>query len=220
MALILFCFAVALCPKLLAVSAQVSNDFLAFLGGALVYWAASEEERRCWHGPAAIGLGLALVFWAKPNAGLAVGVWLGIFLLLRKPLRPGLLSAPASSASLLAASPEFLRAISYGAVVPIVVENFGNVRQMDDFASYLLVFLLTLGNTWALSQTGEWPITQAGAVVTILLFWAVIGCAAYGGRAAWPCRRAPRAAVAVAAPVAFALVLAIHLWFASTEPRL
>jgi hypothetical protein len=215
-ALILFCLAVALCPKLLAVSGQVSNDSLAFLGGALVYWGVSQEERRCWHGPAAIGLGLALVFWSKPNAGLAVGVWLGIFLLLRKPLRPGLMLA-AGLGLAIGCVPYVFLVISYGAVVPIVVENFGNVRQMDDFASYLPVFLLTLGNTWALSQTGEWPITQAGAVVTILLFWAVIGCAAYGGRAAWPCRRAPRAAVAVAAPVAFALVLAIHLWFASTS---
>jgi hypothetical protein len=215
-ALILFCLAVALCPKLLAVSGQVSNDSLAFLGGALVYWGVSQEERRCWHGPAAIGLGLALVFWSKPNAGLAVGVWLGIFLLLRKPLRPGLMLA-AGLGLAIGCVPYVFLIMSYGAVVPIVVENFGNVRQMDDFASYLPVFLLTLGNTWALSQTGEWPITQAGAVVTILLFWAVIGCAAYGGRAAWPCRRAPRAAVAVAAPVAFALVLAIHLWFASTS---
>ena len=48
--------------------------------------------------------------------------------------------------------------------MPVVVESFGNVRQMDDFTSYLPVFLLTLGHTWALSQTGEWPITQAGAV--------------------------------------------------------
>ena len=59
-ALLLFCLAVALCPKLLAVSGQVSNDSLAFLGGALAYRGASEEERCCWRGPAAIGLGLAL----------------------------------------------------------------------------------------------------------------------------------------------------------------
>jgi hypothetical protein len=131
-ALILFCLAVALCPKLLAVSGQVSNDSLAFLGGALVYWGVSQEERRCWHGPAAIGLGLALVFWSKPNAGLAVGVWLGIFLLLRKPLRPGLMLA-AGLGLAIGCVPYVFLIMSYGAVVPIVVENFGNVRQMDDF---------------------------------------------------------------------------------------
>ncbi len=216
MALVLFCLAVALCPKLLAVSGQVSNDSLAFLGGALAYRGASEEERCCWRGPAAIGLGLALAFWAKPNAGLAVGAWLGIFLLLRAPLRPGLLLG-AGLGLAVGCVPYVFIIMSYGAVVPVVVENFGNVRQMDGFASYLLVFLLTLGNTWAISQTGEWPITQAGAVVTILLFWAVVACAALGGRLAWPCRREPRAAIAVAAPIAFALVLPIHLWFASTS---
>jgi hypothetical protein len=215
-ALILFCLAVALCPKLLAVSGQVSNDSLAFLGGALAYWGASKEGRCCWRGAAAIGLGLALTFWAKPNAGLAVGAWLGIFLLLRAPLRPGLLLA-AGLGLAVGCIPYAFIIMSYGGVVPIVVENFGNVRQMDDFASYLPAFLLTLGYTWAFSQTGEWPITQAGAVVTILLFWAVVGCAALGGLAAWPCRRAPRAAIAVAAPVAFALVLTTHLWFASTS---
>jgi hypothetical protein len=215
-ALLLFCLAVALCPKLLAVSGQVSNDSLAFLGGALAYRGASEEERCCWRGPAAIGLGLALAFWAKPNAGLAVGAWLGIFLLLRAPPRPGL-ALGAGLGLAVGCAPYVPIIMGYGAVVPVAVEDFGNVRQMDGFARYLPVFLLTLGDTWAISQAGEWPITRAGAAATILLFWAVVACAALGGRAAWRCRREPRAAIAVAAPAAFALVLPIHLWFASTS---
>ncbi len=215
-AFLLFCLAVALCPKLLAVSGQVSNDSLAFLGGALAYWGASEEEQCCWRGPAAIGLGLALALWAKPNAGLAVGAWIGIFLLLRIPLRPGLLLGVALGLAV-GCIPYLFIIMSYGAIVPVAVEDFGNVRQMDGFATYLPVFLLTLGYTWAISQTGAWPITQAGAAVTILLFWAMVACAALGGRAAWPCKREPWAAIAVAAPAAFALVLPIHLWFASTS---
>jgi hypothetical protein len=216
MALLLFCLAVALCPKLLAVSGQVSNDSLAFLGGALAYWGASEEKRCCWRGPAAIGLGLALALWAKPNAGLAVGAWIGIFLLLRTPPRPGLLLGVGLGLAV-GCIPYLFIIMSYSAIVPVVVEDFGNVRQMDGFASYLPVFLLNLGYTWAISQTGAWPITQAGAAVTILLFWAMVTCAALGGRAAWPCKREPCAAIAVAAPAAFALVLPIHLWFASTS---
>ena len=216
LALLLFCLAVALCPKLLAVSGQVSNDSLAFLGGALAYWGASEEKRCCWRGPAAIGLGLALALLAKPNAGLAVGAWIGIFLLLRAPPRPGLLLGVGLGIAV-GCIPYLFIIMSYSAVVPVVVEDFGNVRQMDGFASYLPVFLLTLGYTWAILQTGAWPITQAGAAVTILLFWAMVACAALGGRAAWPCKREPWAAIAVAAPAAFALVLPIHLWFASAS---
>jgi hypothetical protein len=216
MAFLLFCLAVALCPKLLAVSGQVSNDSLAFLGGALAYWGASEEERCSWRGPAAIGLGLVLTLWAKPNAGLAVGAWIGIFLLLRTPPRPSLLLGVGLGLAV-GCIPYLFIIMSYGAIVPVVVEDFGNVRQMGSFASYLPVFLLTLGYTWAVSQTGAWPITQAGAAVTILLFWAMVACAALGGRAAWPRRREPWAAIAVAAPAAFALVLPIHLWFASTN---
>ena len=53
--------------------------------------------------------------------------------------------------------------------------------------------------------------------MTILLFWAMVACAALGGRAAWPCKREPWAAIAVAAPAAFALVLPIHLWYASAS---
>ena len=216
MALLLFCLMVALCPKLLAVSGQVSNDALAFLGGALAYRGACEEERCRWRGPAAVGLGLAFALWAKPNSGLAVGAWLGLFLLMKSPLRPG----PQLGLGLglaIGCVPYISIIAGYGAVVPVVVEDFGHIRQMDGFASYLPVFLLNLGHTWALSQTGEWPITQAGAVVTILLFWTVIACAALGGRLAWPSRREPQAAIAVAAPVAFSLVLAVHLWFASTS---
>jgi hypothetical protein len=216
MALLLFCLAVALCPKLLAVCGQVSNDSLAFLGGALAYWGASEEERCSWRGPAAIGLGLVLALWAKPNAGLLVGAWIGIFILLRAPPRPSLLLGLGLGLAV-GCIPYLFIIMSYGAIVPVAAEDFGNVRQMDGFANYLPVFLLTLGYTWAVSQTGAWPITQAGAAVTILLFWAMIACAALGGRAAWPCKREPWAAIAVAAPAAFALVLPIHLWFASTN---
>jgi hypothetical protein len=216
LALLLFCLGVGLCPKLIAVSGQVSNDSLAFLGGALAYWGASEDERCYWRGATAIGLGLILALWAKLNAGLAVGTWIGIFLLLRAPLRFSLLLS-VGIGIVVGSIPYLSILMSYGTLVPVVAEDFGNVLQIDGFATYLPVFLLTLGNTWALSHTGEWPITQAGDIVTIFLFWAMITCAVRGGQLAWPRRHEPWAAIAVAGGAAFALVLPIHLWFASTS---
>ncbi|MBV8589975.1 MAG: hypothetical protein JO212_07925 [Acetobacteraceae bacterium] len=68
-----------------------------------------------------------------------------------------------------------------------------------------------------ISHTGEWPITQMGAVLAILLFWAMVACAACGGKLAWPCRHEPRGAIGVAGDAAFALVLPVHLWFASAS---
>ena len=214
--LVLFCLLVALCPKLISVSGQVSNDSLAFLGGALAYWGAIQEERRCWRGPTAIGLGLLFALWAKLSAGLAVGVWIGIFLLLRTRLRLSVLLS-IGFAIVVGSIPYLLIVMRYGKLVPVVAEDFGNVLQMDCFAAYLPVFLLTLGNTWVISHTGEWPITQMGAVLAILLFWAMVACAACGGKLAWPFRHEPRGAIGVAGDAAFALVLPVHLWFASAN---
>ena len=220
-ALLTFCSAVALCPKLLAVAGQVTNDSLAFLGGAVAYWGASHGERRQrWPVPAAaVAMGLVFTLWAKPNAGLAVGVWLGLFVVLRASWqRPGLplpLAAALVIGLAVGALPYVFILKDYGALVPVTVEQFGNVRQLGDFATYLPAFLLTIGYTWSLSQTGTWPISQAGGFVAILLFWAMIACVAAGG---WLTRRrlrGEREAIAAAAPVAFALVLLVHLWFAS-----
>ncbi len=143
-ALLTFCLLLALCPKLLAVASQVTNDSLAVLGGALAYWGASTEERRHRIGLVGIALGLTLAFWAKPNAGLAVGAWLGVFALLRPARRPALLLALAAAVAV-GALPYLFIIEGYGALVPVTVEQFGHVRQLGSFSSYLPAFLLIIG---------------------------------------------------------------------------
>jgi hypothetical protein len=216
LALPVFCVAVALCPKLLAVSGQVTNDSLAFLAGAIAYCGASGEERRRWPGRAAIALGLALALWSKPNAGLAVGAWLGAFALLRPPGRTGLLFATAAGLAL-GFIPYWFIFRDYGSIVPVTAEQFGNVRQLGSLASYLPAFLLTVGYTWCFSQTGTWPITGGAGFVAAGLFWLMIICAALGGIMARRRGWASRDAIAAAAPMAFAVMLPIHLWFSATK---
>ena len=214
-ALLTFCLLLALCPKLLDVASQVTNDSLAVLGGALAYWGASSEERHR-AGFVGIALGLTLAFWAKPNAGLAVGTWLGAFALLRAAGRRALLLA-LGGALAVGVVPYLLIIKDYGAVVPVTVEQFGHVRQLGGFSSYLPAFLFIVGYTWSFAQTGAWPIPSMAGLGASLLFWAMIACAAIGGCLA--CRRSRTicGAIAVAAPLAFALVLPIHLWFAATK---
>lgn len=215
-ALLTFCLLLALCPKLLVVSSQVTNDSLAFLGGALAYWGASVEEQRRRVGLVGIALGLTFALWAKPNAGLAVSAWLGAFVLLRAVGRPALLLALAAALAV-GAIPYLLIIKDYGALVPVTAEQFGHVRQLGGFGSYLLAFLFTIGFTWSFAQTGTWPIPSRAALAASLLFWAMIACAAIG---AWLARHrswTARDAIAAAAPLAFALVLPIHLWFAATR---
>lgn len=215
-ALLVFCAMLALCPKLLAVSSQVTNDSLAFLGGALAFWGASIGDRRRQAGLVGIALGLTLALWAKPNAGLAVVAWLSAFVLLRAPPRPALLLALAGSLAV-GALPYWFIVKDYGALVPVTVEQFGNVRQLDGFVNYVPAFLLTIGYTWSFSQTGTWPIPGAAGLAASLLFWAMIACAVLGGVLAWRCLGTVGAAVAVAASAAFVLVLPVHLWFAATK---
>ena len=215
-ALLTFCVLLALCPKLLEVASQVTNDSLAFLGGALAYWGTSTGERRRWAGAVGVALGLTLALWAKPNAGLAVGAWLGVFALLRAAGRRALLLALACALAI-GVVPYLLIIKDYGALVPVTVEQFGNVRQLGGFSSYLPAFLLTIGRTWCFAQTMTWPIPSTVGLGASLLFWAMIACAALGSRLAWRCGRTTGGAIAVAAPLAFALVLPIHLWFAATE---
>jgi hypothetical protein len=143
-ALLVFCVAIALCPKLLAISGQVTNDALAFVGGALAYWGASTEERRRWFTLASIALGLTIALWSKPNAGLAVGAWLGVFALLRTRRCTGLWLALACGAAL-GIIPYYFIIRDYSILVPVTAEQFGNVRQLDGFASYLPAFLLNIG---------------------------------------------------------------------------
>jgi hypothetical protein len=215
-ALLVFCLLLALCPKLLTVSSQVSNDSLAFLGGALAYWGASDEGRRRWFGSAAVALGLIFALWAKPSAGLAVGAWLGTFFLLAPPHRPRLL-LPLGCGLAVGVVPYLFMIRDYGALVPVTAEDVADIDHMDSFASYLPTFLLTLGYMWSISPTHAWSTSRIGDLATIALFWAMIACTALGGCMAWRSRSETRAALAVAAPAAFVLVLPIHLWFASTS---
>lgn len=215
-ALGVFCLALAFCPKLLAVSGQVTNDTLGFMGGAFAYAGATMTGRRNWPALGAVAGGLILAMWSKPNAGLAIGAWLGIAALLQSSYRRELLAALAGGV-VIGSVPYWLIILDYGKLVPVTVEQFGQVRQLADFASYWPAFLLTIGYTWSFSQTGTWPMPDVSSIVASGLFWVMMGCAAFGGMLARGRGWAPRDAIAIAAPIAFALVLLVHLWFSATK---
>ncbi len=215
-ALAVFCAATAFCPKLLAVSGQVTNDALAFLAGAVAYWGASTVERHRWPGLAGIALGLTAALWAKPNAALGVGAWLGAFSLLTRPWRVDRVLALAVGFAVGAVPYGFI-VRDYGALVPVTVEQFGNVRQLDSLAHYLPAFLANVGYTWSLSQTGTWPVTDGMGFAAVGLFWSMAACAVLGGGMAWRRGWAARDAIAAAAALAFAVVLPTHLWFSAAK---
>lgn len=212
LALAVFCALVALNPKLLAVAGQVTNDALALLAGGLAYWGASAAPRRRWPGLLACGLGIVLAFWAKPNAGLAVGAALGCTALLQLRSRPALMAVLAAGA-LLGSVPYWLIAAKYGALVPVTVEQFGGVHQVPG-AAYVPVFLFNVAYTFCFDQTGAWPVPGVAELVTALLVWALLGVAAYGSLRAWTDRGGNSRLIAVAASVAAMAVMPIHFWFA------
>jgi hypothetical protein len=221
--LAVFCALVALCPKLLAVTGQVTNDALACLAGGVAYWAALSTRR----GAGQVGMGLAMVLalWAKPNAGLAVGAALGLYALMRWRARPWLIPVLAAGAVLGAVPTAFIVA-KYGALVPMTVEQFGGVHQIPGIAAYLPAFLFNLAYTFCFDQTGAWPIPGPGAVLAVALVWGLLAAVALGGALAWRARHAEGQAgepagvarvVATVAPLAFLAVLPIHFWFSATR---
>jgi hypothetical protein len=216
LAALVFCLLLALCPKLLAISGQVTNDSLAFLGGALAYWGATTAKRRRWFGLAGVALGLVFVLWAKPNAGMAVGIWLCTFALLTGLIRTRLTLAIALGLAV-GSIPYWFILRDYGALVPLTQEQFGNAHQLDSFARYLPAFLVNIGYTWSFSRTSTWPITGWAGFVAPVLFWMMMVCAGLGGIMARGRGWAPRDAIAAAATVAFALVLSLHFWFSATR---
>src|SRR4051812_24922937 len=175
-----FCAVVALCPKLLAVTGQVTNDALAILAGGLAYWGVSVEERRRVPCLIAAGLGLTLAMWAKPNAGLAVGAALGLFSLMRFRSRPSLIVALVIGAAA-GSTPYWFILAKYGALVPITVEQFGRVEQIAGFMAYLPAFVFAVAYTFCFDRTGIWPIPDAGGLVAASVVWALVSGVAVGG---------------------------------------
>ncbi len=204
---------VALCPKLLAVGGQVTNDALAVLAGGLAYWGLVTDGRRGW---AAAGAGLTLACWAKPNAALAVGAVLGIYALLRLRERPGLPVALLLG-GLAGSVPYGPIYGKYGALVPITVEQFGQVHQVPGW-EYGPVFFVNVAYTFCFSQTGTWPLPDAAGLVMAGLVWTLLLLAAVTGAAA--AVRTPRRTaewITIAAPLAFSAVLPIHLYFSAVK---
>lgn len=217
LALLVFAALVALSPKLLATTGQVTNDALAILAGGLAYWGVCTEARHRTAGLLACGLGLMLAFWAKPNAALAVGAVLGFYALLRLRERRSLILVLAVAA-LIGSVPYWFILAKYGALVPITVEQFGGVRSVPGLA-YVPAFLFTVAYTFCFDQTGTWPIPGPGAVLAATVVWALVATIFVGGAMALQGRAGASAArlVAIAAPLAFLAVLPIHLGFSLTK---
>lgn len=149
MALAVFCIGLLLCPEILSITKQVTNDSLAVLGGALAYWGAGAQDRLRWRSSVGVAMGLVCALWAKPNAGLEIGVFLAALLALRGAGHIGLL-APAVAGSLIGSLPYLLIVRDYGAVVPVTAEGVWEVRHMADFKEYVPVFFSNIGYTWGL----------------------------------------------------------------------
>ena len=213
-----FAVGLTLCPELLSVARQVNNDALALLGGGLAYCGVSGHlaaEPRRWREWGIAG-GLALAAWAKPNAGLEVGFFLGALLLLERPGRTRLTVAIVAG-GVVGLIPYIPIVLRYGAIVPVSAEGIWEVHSMGSFAAYWPVFLFNLGHSWGFLKTGIWPVTQALEVVRSMAFWV---SAAAVGWCVWAARRGRASAagsVAGAAVIAFAMVVPIHLYFAAMK---
>ncbi len=213
-ALLVFCTALALGPEILSVSKQVTNDSLALLGGALAYWGASAPARR---GAAlAIGVGLLLALWAKASAGLGVGLFVALVIGFTRLPRAKLLLG-AAVGGLIGFVPYAFIVARYGTIVPLTAESFGHVRHVADFWTYVPAFLLNLGHDWGFFHRTGWPITSRREWFSIAAFWPVVLCVLLAARYAGRRPYAPDAAVAIAVPLALAMVLLVHFWFAATR---
>ena len=206
------CLAIAACPELLTVSAMVTNDSLAVLGGALACWGLAARPRQLGHDVAA-GAGLMLALWAKPNAGLEVGLMLAAMLALH-PAGRGRLALAGVLGGCLGAAPTLPILLTYGAVVPVTAEGVWLMASVPEPAEYLPVFLLNLGNTWGFLRTGAWPLPGVVPALTAGVVAAMLACAGHGAWRAWRLGRPP---VAAAGMIAFLAVLPVHYGFAATR---
>ena len=215
LALAVFCIGLTFCPELLSISRQVTNDSLAFLGGALAYWGACTSGRRRWSSDAGVALGLMLALWAKPNAGLEVGLFLAVVIALQQPCFSRVV-AWITIGGLVGSLPYILIVLDHAAVIPVTAENVRGVRHMQSFADYLPAFVFNVGYTWGFISIPIWPVTMNGILISAA-FWIMMGFTVLG---AWPARlplSARHTHLAAAGVMAFVLVLPIHLWFASAN---
>jgi hypothetical protein len=204
----LFCAVIVLCPKLLVISSQVTNDSLAFLGGALVYGAVNTSyQQRLWSHCLTV-LGLAFGFWAKLNAGLLISCWLGFYLLVSRPHRLDILIYGCIG-GLVGLIPYGIMVAQYGHFVPIALETMmPGEPSHGPFPDFWVSFLFSLGATWGFDQRQTYVVPA--------LFWLMMASTGWVSYRAWRRRDQLPAAIAVTAPMAFAAVLPVHLWFAST----
>jgi hypothetical protein len=204
----LFCSLIALCPKLLVISSQVTNDSLAFLGGALVYAAVNRSyEKRAWSHWLLV-LGLTFGLWAKLTAGLLIGSWLGFYILVSRPFRRDIL-IHGCIGGVVGLIPYGIMGAQYGHLVPVAREALtpGDASH-GTFSDFWLSFLFSLGATWGFVQRHSY--------VVAALFWLMMGSTGVVSYLAWRRRDHLPAAIAVTAPMAFVAILPVHLWFAWT----
>ena len=180
-------------------AARLQEAALGLLAGGLAYWAASRTGRERDAG-AAVALMRAL--WAKPNAGLAVGAFLGILVLLRgRGMGRGLVAlALGGGAGLVPYGPFLLES---GAIIPVTAEGVWDLPHLSGFAVYAPAFLLNIGHTFWFGAVGVWPVGTVTDGFAAAALWPLIAAACAGAALAWGGPRDDRARMAAAAVLAF-----------------
>ena len=213
-----FAIGIAWCPEILSVANYVNNDALGILAGGIAYWGAVRQGSP---GRAAMATGLALGLWAKPNAGLEIGIFTGLLWLLVPPLltrrrdwRTFAALALGAAIGILPTIPIVLR---YGAIVPVAAETVWNVRSMTSFGDYWPVFLAGIGQTWGYFTFARWPMPDAAAWARTIACWTLLTGALAGGLLATRRLQDLEARIAAAAAITFAIVLPLHFGFSATR---
>ncbi len=204
-----FCAALVLCPAMLATGRQVNNDALGVLGGCLAYAAVARRlADGGWRRGALAGVGLAVALWAKPTAGLEVGFFLSVAMLLAGwrrvgwPVWLGVMAGGVVGVAVYV--PIWLR---YRAIVPVAVEMFSAVPHGNGFADYVPLFFVNVGSDWGFPRGAMAPWLLW---LVALVFWAMLGWIGWG---AWRRRSVP----GMAGVAAFLMVLPIHFGFSAVH---
>jgi hypothetical protein len=197
-----FCALVVLCPKLLLVAQQVTNDALAIFASGLAYWGATRLGRTR-SAEIALGFSLALAGCAKLSALILLGIWTAALFLGRPSRR---LFGALALGGVTGALPYLDILFRYGRLVPITWEEAsGFTKQPLPLSDGLHNFLRQYPLGWSVNEDPSWLISIAfAALIVAMLAGAWLG---------WRCREDLAGLIAAGVGSAYVLGGLIQLGF-------